>query len=456
MAEQDTSGAWADETAGLVPQGGTASDTLEPVDGEFTVAASGEWQNLPDAVDDDLMVINMGPQHPSTHGVLRMLLTMDGEQIVDNQPVIGYLHTGIEKNAEYRPWVQGVTFVTRMDYLAPFHNELAYCLAVEKLLGITDDIPERASAIRVIMTEINRITSHQVALATGGMELGALSAMIYGFREREGLLDIFEFVTGLRMNHAYIRPGGLAQDVPENFVERVSEVIDALPGKIDELEDLLTQNPIWKERNVGVGVLTSEQCFDLGITGPVLRSSGIAHDLRKTQPYCGIEQYDFDVPTTDTADAYGRFLIRIQEMRESVKIVQQAVKSLPGGPVMVADKKIAWPAQLALGPDGLGNAKSYIGKIMGQSMEALIHHFKLVTEGFAVPEGTVYQAVESPRGELGYHVTSSGMNKPYRVHVREPSFVHIGAIPASTRGLQIADVIAAVASLDPVMGGVDR
>ena len=457
MADDQTpdSGAWADETAHLTPTS-TGTGTLEPVDGEFTVASTGEWQNLPDAVEDDLMVINMGPQHPSTHGVLRMLLTMDGETIVDNQPVIGYLHTGIEKNAEYRPWVQGVTFVTRMDYLAPFHNELAYCLAVEKLLDISDQVPERAQALRVIMTEINRITSHQVALATGGMELGALSAMIYGFRERETLLDIFEFVTGLRMNHAYIRPGGLAQDVPEDFTERTLEVIDGLPGKIDELEDLLTENPIWIERNAGVGVLSAEQCLDLGITGPVLRSAGVAHDLRKTQPYCGIEQYDFAVPTTDTADAYGRFLIRVREMRESVKIVQQAIATLPGGPVMVADKKIAWPAQLALGPDGLGNAKSYIGKIMGQSMEALIHHFKLVTEGFVVPEGTVYQAVESPRGELGYHVTSDGRNKPYRVSVREPSFVHIGAIPAATRGLQVADVIAAVASLDPVMGGVDR
>ena len=448
-------GGWADETADIVPSA-TSTATLEPHDGEFTVAAPGEWMNLPDAIDDDLMVINMGPQHPSTHGVLRMLLTMDGEIIVDNQPVIGYLHTGIEKNAEYRPWVQGVTFVTRMDYLSPLFNELGYCLAVEKLLGITDDVPERAQALRVILTEINRITSHQIALATGGMELGALSAMIYGFRDREDLLDILEFVTGLRMNHAFIRPGGLAQDVPETFVQRVTEVIDALPAKIDELEDLLTHNPLWIERNSGIGILTREQCLDLGVTGPVLRSTGLAHDLRKSQPYCGIDQYDFEVPTQDTCDGYGRFLIRVAEMRESVKIVQQALKVLPGGPVMVEDKKIAWPAQLALGPDGLGNAKSYIGKIMGQSMEALIHHFKLVTEGFEVPEGQAYSAVESPRGELGYHVTSSGTNKPYRVHVREPSFIHIGTIPSITRGLQIADVIAAVASLDPVMGGVDR
>ncbi len=449
----DTSGAWAEESASVDV---IDESTLQPYDGEFTIAAPGEWQNLPDAVDDDLMVINMGPQHPSTHGVLRMLLTMDGEIIVDNQPVIGYLHTGIEKNAEYRPWTQGVTFVTRMDYLSPLFNELGYCLAVEKLLGITDQVPERAQTLRVILTEINRITSHQIALATGGMELGALSAMIYGFRDREDLLDILEYVTGLRMNHAFIRPGGLAQDVPADFVGRLSEVIDAIPGKIDELEDLLTQNPLWLERNSGVGILTREQCLDLGVTGPVLRSTGLAHDLRKTQPYCGIEQFDFDVPTADTSDAYGRFLIRIAEMRESVKIVQQGLKALPRGPVMVQDKKIAWPAQLGLGPDGLGNAESYIGKIMGQSMEALIHHFKLVTEGFEVPEGQVYQAVESPRGELGYHVTSDGTNKPYRVRVRDPSFIHIGTIPTITRGLQIADVIAAVASLDPVMGGVDR
>jgi NADH-quinone oxidoreductase subunit D len=455
----DDTAAWADEAPETSPAPiatRTDAGTLEPVDGEFTVAAPGEWMNLPDAVEDDLMVINMGPQHPSTHGVLRMLLTMDGEVIVDNQPVIGYLHTGIEKNAEYRPWTQGVAFVTRMDYLAPFFNELGYCMAVEKLLGITDRVPERAQAIRVILTELNRITSHQVALATGGMELGALSAMIYGFREREDLLDIFEFVTGLRMNHAFIRPGGLAQDLPEGFDARLREVIDALPGKIDELEDLLTDNPIWIERNTGVGVLTREQCLDLGVTGPVLRSAGVAHDLRKVAPYSGIEQYDFEVPTTDTCDAYGRFLIRVREMRESIKIVRQALDRLPAGPVMVEDKKIGWPAQLALGPDGLGNAKAYIGKIMGQSMEALIHHFKLVTEGFEVPAGTVYSAVESPRGELGYHVTSAGDNKPYRVRVREPSYVHIGTIPACTRGLQIADVIAAVASLDPVMGGVDR
>jgi NADH-quinone oxidoreductase subunit D len=422
---------------------------------DYTVVG-GEWQDLPDAVEDDLMVINMGPQHPSTHGVLRMVLTMDGETVVNNEPVIGYLHTGIEKNAEYRPWVQGVTFVTRMDYLSPFFNELAYCLAVETLLGIADEVPPRAQALRVILTELNRISSHMVWLATSGMELGAISVMLYGFRERESILDLFEFVTGLRMNHAYIRPGGVVADVPDEFGDRVRQVLEHFPRRLQEFHDLLTENPIWLERNKGVGTLTAEQCFDYGVTGPVLRAAGIAHDLRTAQPYCGIDQYDFDVVTTDTGDAYGRYVVRIQECYESLEIVRQALDTLPGGPVMVADRKVAWPAQLGLGPDGLGNTHEYVSKIMGQSMEALIHHFKLVTEGFTVPEGQVYIPIESPRGELGYHVTSNGTNKPYRVRVRDPSFIHIGTLPVLTRGLLVADVIAAVASLDPVMGGVDR
>jgi NADH-quinone oxidoreductase subunit D len=421
----------------------------------YTVASQ-DWENLPDAVEDDLMVINMGPQHPSTHGVLRLVLTLDGEKVIDAKPVVGYLHTGIEKNLEYRPWVQGVTFVTRMDYLSPFFNELAYCLAVEKLLGITDQVPERASAIRVIVTELNRIASHLVWLATSGLELGSTSAMIYGFRERETVIDIFEYVTGLRMNHGYIRPGGLAQDVPTEFRQRVEQVVSELRDRINELEDLLTGNPVWVERNKGVAVLSAEQCLDLGVTGPVLRATGIAHDLRKSAPYCGIDAYDFDVVVAESADAFGRYQIRIQEMRESLKIVTQAVERMPDGPVMVADRKIGWPAQLALGPDGIGNAPEYISKIMGQSMEALIHHFKLVTQGFAVPEGQVYCAVESPRGELGYQVTSNGTNKPYRVHVRDPSFVHIGALGDMTSGLLVPDVIAGIASMDPVMGGVDR
>ena len=449
-----TSGAeWADETPSAPA---TTSDRAEvEAHHEFTLVGA-DWQELPDAVEDDLMVINMGPQHPSTHGVLRMVLKLDGEEIVENKPVIGYLHTGIEKNAEFRPWVQGVTFVTRMDYLSPLFNELGYCMAVEKLLGVGDQIPERAQAVRVILTEFVRIASHMVWAATGGMELGSTTAMIFGFREREGVLDLMEAVTGLRMNHAYFRPGGLAMDVPHDFDERVRSLVRTLPQRIDEFEDLLTNNPIWIERNKGIGILTPEQCLSLGVTGPVLRSAGVAHDIRKTEPYCGIEQYDFDVITADTCDAYGRYLVRVAEMRESVRIIEQALDTLPSGPVMVADRKIAMPAQLALGPDGIGNAKEYINKIMGQSMEALIHHFKLVTEGFTVPEGQVYVPVESPRGELGYHVTSAGTNKPYRLRVRDPSFIHIGTLPALTEGLMVADVIAAVASMDPVMGGVDR
>jgi NADH-quinone oxidoreductase subunit D len=435
------------------PAAESGRGSTAPARHEFTVVG-GEWQDLPAAVEDDLMVINMGPQHPSTHGVLRMVLTLDGEIVMDNEPVIGYLHTGIEKNLEYRPWVLGTTFVTRMDYLSPLFNELGYCLAVEKLLGI--EAPERAQVIRVLMTELNRIASHMVWLATGGMELGSTTAMIFGFRERETILDIFELVTGLRMNHAYIRPGGVAVDLPDEFEPAVRSALASLPRRFDEMEDLLRDNPIWIERNKGVGVLSAEQCLDLGVTGPMLRAAGVPHDLRKVEPYCGIEQYDFDVVTTDTCDAYGRFLVRLGELRESLKIVEQALDALPGGPVMVEDKKIAWPAQLALGPDGLGNAQEHINKIMGQSMEALIHHFKLVTEGFTVPPGQVYVAVESPRGELGYHVTSDGTNKPYRVKVRDPSFVHIGALADLTRGLLVADVIAAVASADPVMGGVDR
>jgi NADH-quinone oxidoreductase subunit D len=376
--------------------------------------------------------------------------------VVDNEPVIGYLHTGIEKNLEYRPWVLGTTFVTRMDYLSPLFNELGYCLAVEKLLGIADDVPERAQVLRVLLTELNRVSSHFVWLATGGMELGSTTAMIFGFRERETILDLFEHVTGLRMNHAFIRPGGLANDVPHDFPERVTAAVRELRRRLDEMDTLLRDNPIWVERNKGVGILTAEQCLDLGVTGPMLRAAGIPHDLRKSEPYSGIERFDFDVITTDSCDAYGRYLIRMQEMRESLRIVEQALDVLPEGPVMVADRKIAWPAQLALGPDGLGNAREHINKIMGQSMEALIHHFKLVTEGFTVPAGQVYVPVESPRGELGYHVTSDGTNKPYRVKVRDPSFVHIGALPDLTRGLLVADVIAAVASVDPVMGGVDR
>lgn len=423
---------------------------------EREVFVAGEdWREVvAEVVADERLVINMGPQHPSTHGVLRLVLTLDGETVIDAESVIGYLHTGIEKNAEFRTWVQGVTFVTRMDYLAPFHNELAYCLAVEKMLGIK--APARADAIRILLCELNRISSHLVWLATSGMELGALSMMLYGFREREQILDIFEHITGLRMNHAFIRPGGLATDLPEGSIEPIEEFLKEFPARLDEYEGLLTHNPTWIDRNRGIGVLDSQSALDLGVTGPLLRAAGVPLDLRKQRPYCGYDQLDFDVITDSDADCMARYRVRMAEMRESLKIIRQVIDGLPSGPVMVEDTKVAWPAQLSLGADGLGNANQYVQRIMGQSMEALIQHFKLVTEGFSIPRGEVYVPVESPRGETGLHVASAGTNRPWRVHVRDASFVNLQAMPHMVRGLLIADVIAAVASIDPVMGGVDR
>ncbi|WP_405495129.1 NADH dehydrogenase (quinone) subunit D [Nocardia sp. NBC_00511] len=415
-----------------------------------------EIRNQLDGVAEERIVVNMGPQHPSTHGVLRLILEIEGETVTEARCGIGYLHTGIEKNLEFRNWIQGVTFVTRMDYLSPFFNETAYCLGVEKLLDITDDIPERASVIRVMLMELNRISSHLVALATGGMELGALTPMLFGFRERELILDVFENITGLRMNHAYIRPGGVSQDLPEDGVQKVRELLDLLPKRLRDMELLLNENPIWKARTRNVGYLDLTGCMALGITGPVLRATGLPHDLRKSQPYCGYENYEFDVQVDTGCDCYGRYLIRVNEMKESVKIVEQCLDKLRPGPIMVEDKKIAWPADLQLGPDGLGNSPQHIGKIMGTSMESLIHHFKLVTEGLRVPPGQVYVAVESPRGELGVHMISDGSTRPYRVHYRDPSFTNLQAVAAMCEGGLVADVIASVASIDPVMGGVDR
>ncbi|WP_207548292.1 NADH dehydrogenase (quinone) subunit D [Mycolicibacterium iranicum] len=405
------------------------------------------------------IVVNMGPQHPSTHGVLRLILEIEGETIVEARCGIGYLHTGIEKNLEFRTWTQGVTFVTRMDYLSPFFNETAYCLGVEKLLGVTDAIPERASVIRVMMMELNRISSHLVALATGGMELGAMTAMFLGFRERELILSAFETITGLRMNNAYIRPGGVAADLPDEGLPQVRDLLKLLPTRLRDMENLLNENYIWKARTRGIGYLDLTGCMALGVTGPVLRSTGLPHDLRKAQPYCGYETYDFDVVTDDQCDSYGRYLIRVKEMRESIKIVEQCVERLErsaGEPVMITDKKLAWPADLKVGPDGLGNSPEHIAKIMGHSMEGLIHHFKLVTEGIRVPAGQVYVAVESPRGELGVHMVSDGGTRPYRVHYRDPSFTNLQAVAAMCEGGMVADAITAVASIDPVMGGVDR
>ena len=430
------------------------------IDDNVITLGGQDWDEIVTAAREGLagerIVVNMGPQHPSTHGVLRLILEIEGETVVEARCGIGYLHTGIEKNLEYRTWTQGVTFVTRMDYLSPFFNETAYCLGVERLLDITEDIPERASVVRVMMMELNRISSHLVALATGGMELGAMTVMFFGFRERDLILNVFEAITGLRMNNSYIRPGGLAADLPEDGVARVAELLSILPGRLTELEDLMTQNYIFKARTQGVGYLDLRGCMALWMTGAVLRSTGLPHDLRKSQPYCGYETYDFDVVTDTGADCYGRYLIRIGEMRQSLKIVEQCLQRLEPGPVMISDKKLAWPADLQLGPDGLGNSPAHIAKIMGTSMEGLIHHFKLVTEGIRVPAGQVYTAVESPRGELGVHMVSDGGTRPYRVHYRDPSFTNLQAVAAMCEGGMVADVIAAVASIDPVMGGVDR
>ncbi|MEV0602656.1 NADH-quinone oxidoreductase subunit D [Streptomyces sp. NPDC050315] len=431
----------------------------ETTEGTVYTVTGGDWDEVVEAAakaDDERIVVNMGPQHPSTHGVLRLILEIDGETVTEARCGIGYLHTGIEKNLEYRTWTQGTTFVTRMDYLTPFYNETAYCLAVEKLLGITDDVPDRATIIRVLLMELNRLSSHLVAIATGGMELGATTIMIYGFRDRELVLDIYELITGLRMNHAFVRPGGLAQDLPPGAVDQVRAFVKKMRKNLTEYDKLATGNPVFKGRMQGIGHLDLAGCLATGATGPVLRSAGLPHDLRKSDPYCGYETYDFEVPTTDTCDAYGRFLLRLEEMRQSLRIVEQCLDRLEPGPVMVGDKKIAWPAQLALGPDGLGNSLDHIKKIMGTSMEALIHHFKLVTEGFRVPPGQAYVAVESPKGELGVHAVSDGGTRPYRVHFRDPSFTNLQAMAAMCEGGQVADVIVAVASIDPVMGGVDR
>ena len=438
------------------------ASATETTEGRVYSVTGGDWDSLVTEIGqtkEERVVVNMGPQHPSTHGVLRLILELEGETITEARAGIGYLHTGIEKNTEYRTWTQGVTFVTRMDYLAPIFNETAYCLGVEKLLGITNDIPERASQIRVLMMELNRISSHMVALGTGALELGALSPMIFAFREREKVLDIFEMVSGLRMNMAYVRPGGVAQDLPKGAVAKIRETVKELRHNFKDNEKLLVGNTIWMMRTKGIGYLDLAGCTTLGITGPVLRSAGMPWDLRKTDPYCGYENYDFDVITTDTCDVYGRFLIRMQELEQSLRIIEQACDKLDkseGQPVMVADKKIAWPSQLSVGSDGIGNSLEHIREIMGTSMESLIHHFKLVTEGFRVPAGQVYAAVESPRGETGVHLVSDGGTRPYRVHFREPSFNNLQATSAMAEGGMIADVIGAVASIDPVMGGVDR
>ena len=388
--------------------------------------------------DDRTMVLNMGPQHPSTHGVLRLLLELDGETIVRIRPDIGFLHTGIEKTCEAKFYQQVVPLTDRIDYLCPMTNNLAYVLAVEKLLGL--EMPKRAQWIRVLLNELTRLNSHLVWLGTHAMDVGAITVFLYCFREREDILRLFEMVSGQRMMTSYFRVGGLALEVPLGFFERVKRFIDAFPGHIDEYEDLLTQNPIWTGRTKGVGKITYEDAIALGLSGGVARGSGVDWDLRRDMPYSSYDQFDFKVPLATEGDVFARYVIRVQEMRESTKIIQQALAGMPEGPIKADAPKVVLPDR----------------EKMKTQMEALIYHFKIVTEGFTVPAGEVYQGVESPRGEMGYYIVSDGTAKPYRVHMRSPSFANLNAILPMCQGQLIADVVAAIGSIDIVLGDVDR
>jgi NADH-quinone oxidoreductase subunit D len=394
---------------------------------------------LPDqAAPDEPMVINIGPHHPSTHGVLRLIVTAEGEKVLSCVPDIGYLHTGIEKTFEDKIYVKGCTLAPRMGYLSPVHNELAYVLAIEMLLGV--EVPPRAVVTRVILAELDRIASHLVFLGIHALDLGASSPMLYCFRERESILDLFEMTGGARMFPSYIRPGGLAYELPAGFEEAAGKVLAGLPARLDDYEGLLTANPLWRDRTVGVAVLGAADALALGVTGPTLRAAGVAWDLRKQMPYCGYEAYDFAVPVGSNGDAYDRYRVRIAEMRESVKIATQALAKLPAGPHITADRKVAPPPKQEL----------------AYSMEAVIHHFKLWTEGLQPPPGEAYAGVEAPRGEIGMYVVSDGSGRPWRVHMRSPSFTNLQALDTMVAGGLLADLVTAVASLDPVLGEVDR
>ena len=445
---------------------GASDADAEATEGRVYNVAGGDWDEIvagdSERSDNEQIVVNMGPQHPSTHGVLRLILTLEGETVTDARASIGYLHTGIEKNMEFRTWTQGTTFITRADYLMPIFNETAYCMAVERLLGIEDRIPERATLIRVLLLELNRIGSHLGGIGPFGLELGATTIFLQGVRMRENVLDLFELVTGLRMNHAFVRPGGVAQDLPAGGIEAIRDFLRKAPAWTRDLHKLIDANQVFKARTQGVAYLDLEGCMALGVTGPMLRATGLPWDLRKSQPYLGYETYDFDVPTQDTCDAYGRYVVRMNEIDQSLRIIEQVLDRLAdrsgieNDPWVIQDAKVGWPARLSLGPDGMGPSPEHIAHIMGQSMEALIHHFKLVTEGFRVPAGQAYVAIESPKGELGCHVVSDGGTRPYRAHLRDPSFHHLQAVSLMCEGGNLADVIPAIASIDPVIGGVDR
>ena len=391
-----------------------------------------------DIDEDETMIINMGPQHPSTHGVLRIMLELQGETVLRSKPVIGYLHTGMEKTAEDLTYIQESTNVTRMDYLSPFFNELVFSLATEELLEV--ELPPRATWIRMLMCELNRMASHLVFLATNGMDVGALSMMIFGFREREAILEFFQDVTGLRMNHNYIRPGGVAADLPRGWQERVLDICDATAPRLDDYDQLLTGQPIFRERTEGVGRITAEEAIALGVTGPILRATGVPWDIRRAMPYMYYDQVDFDVIVGTYGDAFDRYACRLNDIRESIKIVRQIVDLMPLGDYRVQDKKVTPPPRSRI----------------DESMEALIHHFKLFTEGIRVPPGEVYTAVEGPRGELGCYLVSDGGARPYRLHIRGASFVNLQALPTMLEGGLVADAVAVISSIDPVMGDVDR
>jgi NADH-quinone oxidoreductase subunit D len=393
-----------------------------------------------EAPEDQTMIINMGPQHPSTHGVLRLMLELQGETVLRCKPIIGYLHTGMEKTGEALTYMQGGTNVTRMDYLSPLNNELVFSMAVEKLLGIDGDIPERAVWMRMLLSELNRMSSHLLFLATNGMDLGAVSMMLYGWREREDVLRFFQKVTGLRMNHNFIRPGGLAADLPAGWRDDVLAILEGLPSRLEEYDILMTGQPIWRERLQGVGVITAQEAIALGATGPILRSTGVAWDLRRDMPYLHYDKLEFDVIVGQYGDAYDRYSIRFNEIRESMRIVYQVLENMPSGDFRIQNKKVTPPPRARI----------------DESMEALIHHFKIFTEGFKVPEGEVYVSIESPRGEIGCYIVSDGSSNPYRMHVRAPSFVNIQTMPHMMRGGLVADAVAVISSVDPVLGEVDR
>jgi len=384
------------------------------------------------------MTLNMGPQHPSTHGVLRIVLELDGETILTAAPDIGYLHTGIEKEFEAKLYAQGTPLTDRVDYLANLSNNLCYALTVERLLGL--EIPVRANFTRVMMAELTRLNSHLVWLGTHALDIGAMSMFFYCMREREDILRIFEMFSGQRMMTSYIRIGGLALDHPRGGLDAVRKFIDAFPSKVDEYENLLDQNPIWKNRTQGVGHIPLDDMLDLGVTGPMIRAAGLAWDIRKSEPYSGYDQFDFEIPTRQEGDVYARYQVRMDEMRQSARIIQQALDGMPEGPFKADAPKILLPDR----------------EKMKTQMEALIYHFKIVTEGFAVPKGEAYVAVESPRGELAYYIVSDGGSKPYRVHMRTPSFGNLQALPAMIEGTLIADSIAGLGSMDFVLGDVDR